>query len=52
MRGIDQNAVRSKIGIVFQSFNLFPHMTVRKNVTLAPRKVLGLSDHEATDARR
>ena len=33
-RGIDQNAVRSKIGIVFQSFNLFPHMTVRKNVTL------------------
>jgi polar amino acid transport system ATP-binding protein len=46
--GIDQNAVRSKIGIVFQSFNLFPHMTVRKNVTLAPRKVLGLSDHEAT----
>jgi polar amino acid transport system ATP-binding protein len=45
--GIDQNAVRSKIGIVFQSFNLFPHMTVRKNVTLAPRKVLGLSDHEA-----
>jgi polar amino acid transport system ATP-binding protein len=47
-RGIDQNAVRSKIGIVFQSFNLFPHMTVRKNVTLAPRKVLGLSDHEAT----
>ena len=48
VRGIDQNAVRSKIGIVFQSFNLFPHMTVRKNVTLAPRKVLGLSDHEAT----
>jgi polar amino acid transport system ATP-binding protein len=47
-RGIDQNAVRSKIGIVFQSFNLFPHMTVRKNVTLAPRKVLGLSDHEAS----
>jgi polar amino acid transport system ATP-binding protein len=46
--GIDQNAVRSKIGIVFQSFNLFPHMTVRKNVTLAPRKVFGLSDHEAT----
>ncbi|MEP6759476.1 MAG: amino acid ABC transporter ATP-binding protein [Actinomycetota bacterium] len=46
-RGVDQNAVRSKIGIVFQSFNLFPHMTVRKNVTLAPRKVLGLSDHDA-----
>ena len=46
-RGVDQNAVRSKIGIVFQSFNLFPHMTVRKNVTLAPKKVLGMSESEA-----
>jgi polar amino acid transport system ATP-binding protein len=46
-RGVDQNAVRSKIGIVFQSFNLFPHMTVRKNVTLAPRKVLGMREAEA-----
>lgn len=48
--GVDQNAVRRKIGIVFQSFNLFPHMSVRRNVTLAPRKVLGLSEVEA-DAR-
>jgi polar amino acid transport system ATP-binding protein len=46
-RGTDQNAVRSKIGIVFQSFNLFPHMTVRKNVTLAPKKVLGMQESEA-----
>jgi polar amino acid transport system ATP-binding protein len=37
---IDQNLVRRQIGIVFQSFNLFPHMTVLRNVTLAPTKVL------------
>jgi polar amino acid transport system ATP-binding protein len=47
--GVDENEVRSKIGIVFQSFNLFPHMTVAKNVTLAPRKVLGLGEREAAD---
>jgi polar amino acid transport system ATP-binding protein len=46
-RGVDQNAVRSKIGIVFQAFNLFPHMTVRRNVTLAPKKVLGMPESEA-----
>ncbi|HLQ56764.1 MAG TPA: amino acid ABC transporter ATP-binding protein [Streptosporangiaceae bacterium] len=40
-RGVNQNLVRRYIGIVFQSFNLFPHMTVLQNVTLAPRKVLG-----------
>ena len=39
--GVDQNLVRRHIGIVFQSFNLFPHMTVLQNVTLAPRKALG-----------
>ena len=39
-RGTDQDAVRRRIGIVFQSFNLFPHMTVLQNVALAPRKVL------------
>jgi polar amino acid transport system ATP-binding protein len=38
--GVDQNAVRRQVGIVFQSFNLFPHMTVLKNVSLAPIKVL------------
>jgi polar amino acid transport system ATP-binding protein len=49
-RGIDVNAVRRGIGIVFQSFNLFPHMSVIDNITLAPRKALGLSKREA--ARR
>jgi len=44
---IDANLVRREIGIVFQSFNLFPHMTVLRNVTLAPRKVLHLSAREA-----
>ena len=43
----DVNAVRRRIGIVFQSFNLFPHMNVMRNVTLAPRDVLGLSKAEA-----
>jgi polar amino acid transport system ATP-binding protein len=45
--GVDQNVVRRQVGIVFQSFNLFPHMTVRRNVTLAPTKVLRLSRREA-----
>jgi polar amino acid transport system ATP-binding protein len=40
--GIDLNALRQDLGIVFQQFNLFPHMTVLKNITLAPIKVLGL----------
>jgi polar amino acid transport system ATP-binding protein len=45
--GVDVNAVRRGIGIVFQSFNLFPHMSVLENITLAPRKALGLSKPEA-----
>jgi polar amino acid transport system ATP-binding protein len=45
--GIDVDRVRRRIGIVFQSFNLFPHMTVLRNVTLAPRKVLRLPEAEA-----
>jgi polar amino acid transport system ATP-binding protein len=44
---VDENVVRRHVGIVFQSFNLFPHMTVERNVTLAPVKVLGLSRAEA-----
>jgi polar amino acid transport system ATP-binding protein len=40
--GVDVNRVRRRIGIVFQAFNLFPHMRVIDNVSLAPRKVLGL----------
>ena len=39
--GLDLGPVRQRIGIVFQSFNLFPHMTALQNVTLAPRRVLG-----------
>src|SRR3954469_4281552 len=46
-RGADVNAVRRRIGIVFQAFNLFPHMTVLRNVTLAPRDVLKVSRAEA-----
>jgi len=46
---IDVDRVRRRIGIVFQAFNLFPHMTVLGNVTLAPRKVLGKSRAEADD---
>jgi ABC-type polar amino acid transport system ATPase subunit len=42
--------LRRRVGMVFQQFNLFPHMTAHQNVTLAPRKVLGLSAAEA-DAR-
>jgi polar amino acid transport system ATP-binding protein len=47
-RGVDVNRVRLRIGIVFQSFNLFPHMTVLDNVTLGPRKALRLPPAEAT----
>jgi polar amino acid transport system ATP-binding protein len=45
--GVDQDRIRRNIGIVFQAFNLFPHMTVLRNVTLAPRKVLGKSREQA-----
>ena len=49
-RGVDINRIRREIGIVFQAFNLFPHMSVLGNVTLGPRKVLGLSKEEAGEA--
>ncbi len=45
--GVDVNRVRRGIGIVFQAFNLFPHMSVLRNVTLAPRKALGQSREQA-----
>ncbi len=48
-RGVKVNAVRRRIGIVFQSYNLFPHMSVLRNVTLAPRRVLGLPRAQAED---
>jgi polar amino acid transport system ATP-binding protein len=52
-RGVDVNRVRRHIGIVFQSFNLFPHMSVLRNVTLGPQKALGIprarAETEAVD---
>ncbi len=46
-RGVDVDRIRRRIGIVFQAFNLFPHMSVLANVTLAPRKTLGRSRADA-----
>ncbi|HKB94524.1 MAG TPA: amino acid ABC transporter ATP-binding protein [Gaiellaceae bacterium] len=51
-RGVDANKVRRRIGIVFQSFNLFPHMSVLANVTLAPRLALGRGKREAESQAR
>ena len=48
-RDVDANRIRRGIGIVFQAFNLFPHMSVLDNVTLAPRKALGAPKREAND---
>jgi polar amino acid transport system ATP-binding protein len=45
--GVDLNSLRQRVGIVFQSFNLFPHMSVLENVTLAPTKVLKVGRDEA-----
>ena len=45
----DINKVRAEVGMVFQRFNLFPHMTVMDNITLAPMKVRGISREEAQD---
>jgi polar amino acid transport system ATP-binding protein len=47
--GVDVDRIRRRIGIVFQAFNLFPHMSVIRNVTLAPRKVLRM-EPEAAEA--
>ena len=46
-RGVNVNVIRRRIGIVFQAYNLFPHMSVLANVTLAPRKALKLSRADA-----
>jgi polar amino acid transport system ATP-binding protein len=48
----DEDAVRRRIGIVFQAYNLFPHMSVLSNVTLAPRKVLRQPQAEAEERAR
>jgi polar amino acid transport system ATP-binding protein len=45
--GVDVNKLRRSVGMVFQSYNLFPHMSVLDNLTLAPRKVLGLKGDAA-----
>jgi polar amino acid transport system ATP-binding protein len=48
-RGVDVNRIRQRIGIVFQSFNLFPHMSVLRNVTLAPCEALRLGRRDAEE---
>ncbi len=48
-RATDLNKLRRKIGIVFQQFNAFPHLTVMENVTLAPRKVKGMTKKDAEE---
>ena len=47
--GVDANVVRRRVGIVFQAFNLFPHMSVLKNITLGPRQVLRLDESVAIE---
>lgn len=49
---VDQDAVRRRIGVVFQAYNLFPHMTVLENITLAPRRVHGVARAEAEEHAR
>jgi polar amino acid transport system ATP-binding protein len=49
---VDLNKVRSRIGMVFQQFNLFPHLTVLRNLTLAQRRVKGRSKAEAVEVAR
>ncbi|MFC7321798.1 amino acid ABC transporter ATP-binding protein [Halobacillus campisalis] len=47
---VNINEVRSRVGMVFQHFNLFPHMTVLDNITLGPKKIKGISKEEAEKA--
>ncbi|HEU4368370.1 MAG TPA: amino acid ABC transporter ATP-binding protein [Methylomirabilota bacterium] len=51
-RGVNLPALRTQVGMVFQSFNLFPHMTAIQNIMLAPRKVKKLSRDEAEQTAR
>jgi ABC-type polar amino acid transport system ATPase subunit len=50
--GVNLSALRTRVGMVFQSFNLFPHMTVLENIVLAPVRVRGLSAAEASSVAR
>jgi polar amino acid transport system ATP-binding protein len=50
--GVNVDVIRRRIGIVFQSFNLFPHMSVMRNITLAPRKVVGTPAAQANEEAR
>lgn len=47
--GLDEDKIRAQIGLVFQSFNLFSHLSIRQNITLALKHVKKLSDSEATE---
>jgi len=51
-RGVNLPTLRTRVGMVFQSFNLFPHMTALENIMLAPQKVKGLSAAEAQTTAR
>lgn len=46
-KGTDINKLRQKMGMVFQQFNLFPHLSVLENITISPKKLKGMSDEEA-----
>ncbi|MDP0919171.1 ATP-binding cassette domain-containing protein, partial [Klebsiella pneumoniae] len=48
----DVNAYRREVGMVFQHFNLWSHMSVLENITMAPRRVLGCSKKDAEDRAR
>jgi polar amino acid transport system ATP-binding protein len=50
--GVDANRIRRRIGIVYQSYNLFPHMTVLRNITLAPREALKQDRAQAEENAR
>ena len=50
--GVNVDQLRQKVGMVFQSFNLFPHMTVQQNIAIGPMKLLGVSKADAVDQAR